>query len=56
MQSKLSLTLTQKPYFGGERACEGNMIEGWDPKELVCGGCSDLSGQESCAKHGKDYV
>jgi len=46
----------KNPYFGGERACEGNQMMEFDPKELVCGGCSDSTGKDDCQKHGKDYI
>lgn len=32
-------------YYGGEVRCEEQFggMEDYDPKELVCGGCSDIS-------------
>lgn len=43
----------QNPYFGGERACEGNQPD-FDPKELICGGCCDA--KNNCTKHGTEYI
>jgi hypothetical protein len=44
----------KEPYFGGERACEGNQPE-FNPEELVCGGCSAV-GQTECKKHGMEFI
>lgn len=46
----------KKPYYGGERACEANQRENFDPKELVCGGCSDPTGKATCETHGNEYI
>jgi len=45
----------KKPYFGGEKVCEAAVAE-FNPKELICGGCSDFAIKENCAKHGNDYI
>merc|ERR1712232_233399 len=26
------------------------------PEELVCAGCSDASGKDTCPKHGQEYI
>jgi hypothetical protein len=46
----------KKCYFGGEKVCDGNNDVEFDPKELVCGSCSDFAALEDCPKHGKDFV
>jgi hypothetical protein len=47
----------QKPYFGGERACNAEQRVGdFDPTELVCGGCSNSGNSDFCPKHGKEYI
>ena len=35
----------QKAYYGGEVRCEEQAVQGdqYDPAELVCGACSDVS-------------
>lgn len=52
-----------KAYYGGEARCEeGLAIEGggggesFNPSELVCGGCSDVSRAQMCPRHGADYL
>jgi E3 ubiquitin-protein ligase MYCBP2 len=61
-----------KAYFGGEARCEAAAAihdsnghgqarattsnESYDPKELVCGACSDVSMAQMCPKHGTDYL
>jgi len=47
-----------KPYFGGERACNAEQrVAQHDPKDLICGGCSDVVvGDGKPCKHGKDYI
>ncbi|XP_076446720.1 E3 ubiquitin-protein ligase MYCBP2-like isoform X7 [Babylonia areolata] len=47
-----------KAYYGGEARCEEQAGGGdvYDPKELVCGGCSDVSRAQMCPKHGSDFL
>ncbi|KAL5268418.1 hypothetical protein ACHWQZ_G002322 [Mnemiopsis leidyi] len=45
----------KKAYFGGEAQCQADAGDDFDPEDLVCGGCSNLS-QEVCPKHGTDYL
>uniref|UniRef100_A0A336LRN5 RCR-type E3 ubiquitin transferase n=1 Tax=Culicoides sonorensis TaxID=179676 RepID=A0A336LRN5_CULSO len=45
-----------KAYYGGEVRCDQELGEKYDPKELVCGGCSDVSRAQICPKHGTDYL
>lgn len=53
-----------KAYYGGEARCEeGLAVEGvggggdsFNPSELVCGGCSDVSRAQMCPRHGADYL
>jgi E3 ubiquitin-protein ligase MYCBP2 len=50
-----------KAYFGGEARCEvdaaaGDGDEEYDPNELVCGACSDVSRAQMCPKHGTDFL
>eukprot|EP00828_Plagiopyla_frontata_P030567 TRINITY_DN398_c0_g1_i1.p1 TRINITY_DN398_c0_g1~~TRINITY_DN398_c0_g1_i1.p1 ORF type:complete len:379 (-),score=41.52 TRINITY_DN398_c0_g1_i1:179-1315(-) len=51
----------KNPYFGGLKSCEDMMgeekgKEGFDPKELVCANCCDVTPIENCPKHGKDFI
>jgi len=47
-----------KAYFGGEARCDQEAGAGdvFNPEELVCGGCSDVSQAQMCPKHGTDYL
>ena len=47
-----------KAYFGGEARCdlEAGAADTYNPEELVCGGCSDVSQAQMCPKHGTDYL
>jgi E3 ubiquitin-protein ligase MYCBP2 len=47
-----------KAYFGGEARCDQEAGGGdtFNPEELVCGGCSDVSQAQMCPKHGTDYL
>ncbi|XP_047524361.1 E3 ubiquitin-protein ligase MYCBP2 isoform X3 [Pieris napi] len=45
-----------KAYFGGLARCEAESNASWDPKELVCGACSDVAGARTCPKHGSDFL
>uniref|UniRef100_UPI00358FE14E E3 ubiquitin-protein ligase MYCBP2-like isoform X1 n=1 Tax=Myxine glutinosa TaxID=7769 RepID=UPI00358FE14E len=48
----------QKAYFGGEARCDVEAAHGddFDPSELICGGCSDVSRAQMCPKHGTDFL
>ena len=46
----------QKAYYGGEARCDAEMGDKYDPTELVCGGCSDVSRAQMCPKHGTDFL
>ncbi|XP_030837055.1 E3 ubiquitin-protein ligase MYCBP2 [Strongylocentrotus purpuratus] len=48
----------KKAYYGGEARCdqEAGIQEDYDPSELVCGACSDVSRAQMCAKHGTDFL
>ena len=45
-------------YYGGEARCDEQVGAGddFDPSELVCGACSDVSRAQMCAKHGADFL
>lgn len=47
-----------KAYYGGEARCDAELGQGddYDPNELVCGGCSDVSRAQMCPKHGMDFL
>lgn len=47
-----------KAYFGGEARCDAEAEGGddYDPNELVCGACSDVSRAQMCPKHGTDFL
>merc|ERR1712037_1035837 len=42
----------------GEARCDLDAGAGdaFNPEELVCGGCSDVSQAQMCPKHGTDYL
>ena len=48
----------QKAYYGGEAQCDAEAArsDDYNPDELVCGGCSDVSRAQMCPKHGTDYL
>ncbi|XP_030886587.1 E3 ubiquitin-protein ligase MYCBP2 [Leptonychotes weddellii] len=45
-------------YFGGEARCDAEAGQGddYDPRELICGACSDVSRAQMCPKHGTDFL
>lgn len=43
-------------YYGGEARCDAEVGEEYDPTELVCGACSDVSRAQMCPKHGTDFL
>ncbi|XP_028043251.1 E3 ubiquitin-protein ligase MYCBP2 isoform X2 [Bombyx mandarina] len=45
-----------KAYFGGLARCEAESNGWWEPAELVCGACSDVTGARTCPKHGADFL
>ena len=47
-----------KAYYGGEARCdlEAGVDADYDPAELVCGACSDVSRAQMCPKHGTDFL
>lgn len=48
----------QTAYFGGTVECQAQ-AEGedkYDPKELICGGCSNKQRDQICKVHGTDYL
>ncbi|XP_021915277.1 E3 ubiquitin-protein ligase MYCBP2-like, partial [Zootermopsis nevadensis] len=45
-----------KAYYGGEARCDAEVGEEYDPTELVCGACSDVSRAQMCPKHGTDFL
>ncbi|XP_037232973.1 E3 ubiquitin-protein ligase MYCBP2 isoform X19 [Falco rusticolus] len=48
----------KKAYFGGEARCDAEAGQGddYDPRELICGACSDVSRAQMCPKHGTDFL
>ncbi|XP_033112056.1 E3 ubiquitin-protein ligase MYCBP2-like [Anneissia japonica] len=46
----------KKAYYGGEARCDQGGVQEYDPAELVCGGCSDVSRAQMCPKHGTDFL
>jgi len=48
----------KKPYFGGERACNAELLvnPNFDPAELLCGSCSAGDNKQNCNKHGADFI
>ncbi|XP_052077504.1 E3 ubiquitin-protein ligase MYCBP2-like [Mytilus californianus] len=45
-----------KAYYGGEGRCEHDHDDDFNPADLVCGGCVDISREQECPKHGKDFI
>ena len=47
-----------EPYYGGEARCLDLIVvsDEYDPSELVCGGCSNVTQAQICPKHGTDYL
>ncbi|CAM1315881.1 MYCBP2 (predicted), partial [Pycnogonum litorale] len=48
-----------KAYYGGEARCDvdaGAAGDDYDPAELVCGACSDVTRAQMCPKHGTDFL
>ncbi|XP_059059876.1 E3 ubiquitin-protein ligase MYCBP2 [Achroia grisella] len=45
-----------RAYFGGLARCEAETNARWEPAELVCGACSDVTGARTCPKHGADFL
>ena len=45
-------------YYGGEVRCDAEIRadELFDPNELICGGCSDVTCAQICPKHGTDFL
>ncbi len=48
----------KRPYFGGMPSCqEGERNDaGYNPNDLVCGGCSGTALATQCPKHGTDFI
>lgn len=48
----------KKAYFGGSVEClgEADGDDKHDPKDLICGGCSNRQRQQICKDHGTDYL
>ncbi|KAL1432940.1 hypothetical protein MTO96_001928 [Rhipicephalus appendiculatus] len=48
----------KKAYYGGEVRCdvEAGPVDEYNPAELVCGGCSDISRAQMYPKHGTDFL
>ncbi|KAF0289803.1 E3 ubiquitin-protein ligase MYCBP2 [Amphibalanus amphitrite] len=47
-----------KAYYGGEARCDAaaGAADEYDPSELVCGACSDVTRAQLCPKHGTDFL
>lgn len=58
MNSLIKTPLAQQAYYGGEARCdvEAGLGDEYDPRELVCGACSDVSRAQMCPKHGTDFL
>ncbi|KAF6200677.1 hypothetical protein GE061_005120 [Apolygus lucorum] len=47
----------KKAYYGGEARCDLDLGNAdFDPAELVCGACSDVSRAQMCPKHAADFL
>merc|ERR1712086_511163 len=45
-----------EPYFGGNYECAAVAPVNFDPKELICPGCSANSSTQICTRRGKEYL
>lgn len=46
-----------KAYYGGEARCDADFdTEKFNPEELICGRCSDVTQAQICPKHGTEYL
>uniref|UniRef100_A0A914D0R4 Uncharacterized protein n=1 Tax=Acrobeloides nanus TaxID=290746 RepID=A0A914D0R4_9BILA len=46
-----------KAYFGGESRCQEALeASNYNPEELVCGGCSDVTSAAVCGRHGTEFL
>lgn len=54
--NSLSILLCSQAYYGGEARCDAELGGEFDPAELVCGACSDVSRAQMCPKHGTDFL
>jgi len=45
-------------YYGGEVRCEAEAggEDLFNPQELICGACSNISCAQICPKHGTDFL
>lgn len=50
------IILISQAYYGGEARCDAEIGEQYDPRELVCGACSDVARAQMCPKHGTDFL
>lgn len=50
--SECDLLIFLQAYFGGEARCDAEAGQGddYDPSELICGACSDVSRAQVCKK------
>lgn len=47
----------KKAYYGGEARCDAQFDENnFNPKELICGSCSDITQAGICSKHGTEFL
>jgi hypothetical protein len=47
----------KEPYFGGDKICEADQqAQEFNPRELVCGRCCDLTGINECHDHGREFI
>lgn len=52
MRINLFIKFLFQAYYGGEARCDADsgVTEDYDPSELVCGACSDVSRAQMCPK------
>lgn len=57
-QFNLLYVFILQAYYGGEARCDIELggSGDFDPSELVCGACSDVSRAQMCPKHGTDFL
>lgn len=48
----------EKAYYGGEARCDADveLADEYDPSELVCNACSDMTKSQMCPTHGTDFI
>eukprot|EP01089_Gocevia_fonbrunei_P014548 TRINITY_DN4002_c0_g1_i5.p2 TRINITY_DN4002_c0_g1~~TRINITY_DN4002_c0_g1_i5.p2 ORF type:complete len:321 (+),score=39.67 TRINITY_DN4002_c0_g1_i5:1283-2245(+) len=46
----------KKPYYGGKVDGRCEEVDEVNEQELICGGCADMTGKNTCDIHGNEYI